>query len=239
MTQTPFLLKAAVLGGAIVLGSGFVYVRAGGRLPGIPQETSAEQPKAVSERTLMPGSKSRAVAPASLPPADSQAPNQSQSVAPKAIMYSSKSGAIVPSSTPGTGTAQSTKPAAKPTKPAAGPMPTVQPAQRRVIMSGSKSLILSDPKDSPIINGPANTAANTPNASRSPLDGPPPVPPAIYQQPSPLEVAPKPAPPQPSPLEALKRTTKRKTADSPAPNPNAIDPLPPQQSLQQAARRDR
>ncbi len=238
MTQAPFLLKAAVLGGAIVLGSGFVYVRAGGRLPGIPQEPLANEPKGASERTLMPGSKSRAVAPSSLPPADSQAANQSQSAAPKAIMYSSKSGAIVSSSTPGSGTPQSATPVAKPTKPAAGSMPAVQPAQRSVIMSSSKSIIISDPKDPPIINAPRNTAANItaspPVTSPSPLDALPPIPPAIYQQPSPLEVAPNPAPPQPSPLEALKKTSKRKAnKSSPAPNSRATDPLPVQQPLQQ------
>jgi hypothetical protein len=216
MTHTPLLLKAAVIGGAIVMGSGFVYVRAGGRLPGIPQEESAKPAQKDVQTGVL---------------TDSQR---------KAIMYSSKSGAIVPSSTPSTGTAQSTRPAAQPAKTASGSLPTVQPVPRRVIMSGSKSVILTDPKDSPIINGAANTTSNTPATSRSPLEALPPVPPAINQQPSPLEVAPKPAPPQPSPLEALKQKTKRTAAkSSPAPKPNATDPLPAQRTLQQAARKDR
>jgi hypothetical protein len=211
MTHTPILLKAAVIGGAIVMGSGFVYVRAGGRLPGIPREETAKPAPGDAQQGVL---------------TDSQR---------KAIMYSSKSGAIVPSSTPSTGNAQSAKPVAKPTQPSAGSMSTVQPVPRRVIMSGSKSLILSDPKDSPIINGRANSATNSPESSRSPLEALPPVPPAIYQQPSPLEVAPKPAPPQPSPLEALKKTTKRKAVkSSPAPNSKATDSIPAQ-SLQQRA----
>jgi hypothetical protein len=153
MNQTTFPVKVGVIAGAILLGGGFVYVRAGGRLPGIPQAETAPLPQGNTARTIFPGSKSAAVAPL---------------IAPNATV------------------SRSTKPfASQPSD----PKPIVQPVPRTMIMSGSKSLILSEPKYSPLFGVPS-----------------------AAQQPSPLQALPPAPSPQPSPLQALKKATRQKPA---------------------------
>jgi hypothetical protein len=150
MNQTTFPVKVGVIAGAVLLGGGFVYVRAGGRLPGIPQAETAPL-QGNTARTILPGSKSAAVAPLI-------APNVAAS--------------------------RSTKPVASPPS---DPKPIVQPVPRTMILSGSKSLILSESKDSPLFGVPA-----------------------AAQPPSPLQALPPAPPPQPSPLQALKKATRQK-----------------------------
>jgi hypothetical protein len=150
MNQTSLPVKVGVIAGAILLGGGFVYVRAGGRMPGIPQAETAP-PQGNTARTILPGSKSAAVAPLI-------APNATDS--------------------------RSTKPVAS--QPSDS-KPIVQPVPRTMIMSGSKSLILSEPKDSPLFGVPA-----------------------AARQPSPLQALPPAPPSQPSPLQALTKATRQK-----------------------------
>jgi hypothetical protein len=148
MNQTPFAVKAGVLAGAVLLGSGFVYVRAGGRLSGSSKPNVAPAAKVDSWRTILPGSKSAAV--------------------------------VVPSDN---GPKVDSNRSAKPT---ANLVPDT--SARKVIMSSSKSIILTEPSDSPL--------ARVKPAAR---------------QPSPLEVAPPVPPPPPSPLEALKKPVQRQS----------------------------
>jgi hypothetical protein len=83
MSQTPFLLKAGVIAGAVLLGGGFVYVRAGGQLPGVSQAETVPLPQGNTIRTILPGSKSAAVAPLIAPNAAA-----SQSTTPVALQPS-------------------------------------------------------------------------------------------------------------------------------------------------------
>lgn len=162
MNQTPLALKAGVLAGAVLLGSGFVYVRAGGRLPGTSKSNSIPAVKIDSQRTILPGSKSAAV----VVPHDDLSKNADEATGKTSPANLNAGSQAKPTATP-----------------------VLEGSARKVIMSSSKSIILSEPADSPL--------ARVQPAAR---------------QPSPLNVAPPVLPPVPSPLEALKKPVQRQSA---------------------------
>lgn len=159
MNQTPFSVRVGVIAGAVLLGGGFVYVRAGGRLPGMSQAETAPLPYAEAPRTILPSSKSAPLAPLVGP---------NVSALPSVELRASQ-----------------------PASPKPAVNPAAQPVSRTMIMSGSKSLILSESKDSPLFGVPAAT-----------------------RQPSPLEASPPAAASQPSPLQALKKPVRQQPAIS-------------------------
>jgi hypothetical protein len=163
MNQTPLVVKAGVVAGAVLLGTGFVYVRAGGRLPGSSNPHPAPAANVDTTRTILPGSKSAAV----VVPSDDSAQVANERSRPPATAAANAN--------------TSDKPAAT---------PVLTASERKVIMSSSKSIILSEPSDSPLTR----------------------VQPAV-RQPSPLDVAPLVPPPPPSPLEALKKPAQRQSVN--------------------------
>ena len=127
------ILRIAAVGSSLVLMGGFVYVRAGGALPGIPSKAS---PPPTDQQTLMSDSKWAGVVPTAAPPATIMPGSKSDTIVtpprtapPTVLMSGSKS--YSGSTLIGGGTLQ--------------PTPTQPPAPPRTLMSGSKSLILSDP----------------------------------------------------------------------------------------------
>ena len=151
MNQTPIAVKAGVVAGAVLLGSGFVYVRAGGRLPGFSEAPSTPAVKTDSTRTILPGSKSAAVVLPSDNP--SNAPIEPNRRGPPA--NSNADSAANPTATP-----------------------VLDSSARHVIMSSSKSIILSEPSDSPLARAkpvpkqpsPLEAAPRVPPPPPSPLE---------------------------------------------------------------------
>ncbi len=121
MNQTPFAVKVGVLAGAVLLGSGFVYVRAGGRLPGSSKPNAAPAAKVESSRTILPGSKSAAVVlPSETGPKVDPVPNASAKPTANAVLDTSARKVIMSSSK-----------SIILTEPADSPLARVQPAARQ------------------------------------------------------------------------------------------------------------